>query len=79
MKTALRKIKRWFARLACFVRGHDYPAYVIYTWSMYFCARGCGREYTRGYLTSAQLEKAFDELPPRPDDDEDYCWHEEYE
>lgn len=79
MRAALWKVRRLLARLVCLVRGHHYPHYVMNNWSLYFCARGCGREYLKGYLTTAQFEKAMDELPPRPDDDEGYGWLEEYE
>lgn len=64
-------------RLVCLVRGHRYPHYVINNWSLYFCANGCGREYLRGYLTAAQFVQAMDDLPPRPDDADEYGWSEE--
>lgn len=79
MKAALWKIRRSLNRIVCLFRGHYYPHYVFNSWSLYTCARGCGHVLSMGYLTDAQFEKAMDELPPRPDDDEGYCWLEEYE
>lgn len=56
-------IKRFFARLICRLRGHDFGAVVYVSPSMLCCCERCGEDIQG---------RSFDDLEPMTDEDYDH-------